>query len=672
MSLHLSIKSRIIGGFAIVLLLGAAVGGLAVVKMRGVSVQASDLATKAVPMVKAANQVERSSLLTMYNMRAYGLTFDPKYYDEGMTQLKAVNSALQDCRDLAQKENMDDLRQNAATAQENVDRYSKLVDQTAALAKSVADIRQHMNTVAQTYMDVCAQYLTSQEGQFAQEVKAGATAANLTSRFHKIQIAHEIVDLGNACRVANFKGQADRSGTTIEAALPNFDKIDSLLNELKGVTTDAASFKQIADCRTAGATYKQAMTELAAALAQAAQQDSDRNTVAAVVLAQAQKTAATGIDQTAQVANATMASLNAASVVVLSGLVGMAIIGTIIALVIVAGIVRGLSALVTRLKDIAQGEGDLTQRVDEARKDELGELGKWFNLFVSKIHDVIAEVSDSSREVASAATQIAASSEEMATGMKEQSTQVTQISSAIEEMSQSVVEVAKKSADAAGQAQDAGKKADEGGKVVNLTIDGMNGISQAVSASATSVQELGKRGEQIGQVITVINDIADQTNLLALNAAIEAARAGEHGRGFAVVADEVRKLADRTTKATEEIAGSIKAIQTETSEAVERMKAGTEQVKAGVERATEAGQSLQSIVSGAQSVADMIRSIAAAAEEQSAASEQVSRNVESITAVTKQATEGAAQAASAATQLSGKAEQLQKLVGQFKVSAKAA
>ncbi len=289
----------------------------------------------------------------------------------------------------------------------------------------------------------------------------------------------------------------------------------------------------------------------------------------------------------------------------------------------------------------------------------------WFVILgiIRAVKQVVATI----QEVSGAATELAASSEQMAAGMKEQSQQVTQISSAIEEMSASVVEVARKSGEAAQNANESGQVAEEGGAIVGQTVEGMKAINEAVSSSAVSVQELGKRGEQIGQIIEVINDIADQTNLLALNAAIEAARAGEHGRGFAVVADEVRKLADRTTKATEEIAGSIKAIQVETTDAVERMTTGTEQVKRGVELATGAGVSLQQIVDSAKDVATMIQSIAAAAEEQSAASEQVSRNVESISAVTRQSAEGATQAAAAATQLSSKAEQLRRLVGQFRL-----
>ncbi|MEM7625919.1 MAG: methyl-accepting chemotaxis protein [Planctomycetota bacterium] len=328
---------------------------------------------------------------------------------------------------------------------------------------------------------------------------------------------------------------------------------------------------------------------------------------------------------------------------------------------------RPVKQLIERIRDIAEGEGDLTQRIDVKSDDELGQLGRWFNQFVQRIHDVMVTVAGSTHEVASAATEIAASSEEISTGMGEQSAQVTQISAAVEEMSASVVEVARKSADASKNAEQSGKAATEGGRIVEQTINEMNAISEAVNASSRSVQDLGQRGEQIGEIISVINDIADQTNLLALNAAIEAARAGEHGRGFAVVADEVRKLADRTTQATDEISQSIKAIQSETTSAVERMGEGTRQVEVGVNRATDAGTSLTQIVSNAREVAGMIQSIAAATEEQSAASEEVARTIEAIAAVTQQSKDGTDQAAIAAVQLSEQAERLQTMVGKFKV-----
>ncbi len=331
------------------------------------------------------------------------------------------------------------------------------------------------------------------------------------------------------------------------------------------------------------------------------------------------------------------------------------------------GITQPLRGFVDRINRVGQGQTDLSDRTLTNRKDEIGEATRSVDKFINYLRGIMSEVGVAAEDVAQAAQQIVSHSEEMSAGMAKQNEQTSQIAATAEEMSASITEVARKSMEAAHSADESGRVASDGGQVVEQTIQSMRSINDTVSSGAATVSELGERGKQIGQIIDVINDIADQTNLLALNAAIEAARAGEHGRGFAVVADEVRKLADRTTKATDEIAGSIKAIQEDTAQAVQQMNDGTQQVETGVARAAEADANLKKIVASAREVASMVQSIAAAAEQQSAASGEVSRSVTSIAEVTQQASSGVRHIASAAEGLSKSTQSLMGIVGKFNI-----
>ncbi|MBN8645266.1 MAG: methyl-accepting chemotaxis protein [Planctomycetes bacterium] len=354
--------------------------------------------------------------------------------------------------------------------------------------------------------------------------------------------------------------------------------------------------------------------------------------------------------------------------IVLGAATGTALVlGVLTAYLLSRAIVGPIDRLNARMLDIAQGEGDLTARVDGSRKDELGMLGASFNLFVEKVQGVVREVKRAAEEVAAASTEIASSAEEMARSMDEQSEQVRRISAAVEETGASIGEVTTRATSVAEKARESGSAAQSGRATVGRTVDDMGAIAKDVSLTSGIVAELGRRGEQIGSVIAVINDIADQTNLLALNAAIEAARAGEHGRGFAVVADEVRKLADRTTKATKEIGESISTIRVETDRAVEKISAGAARVSGGVERATEAGASLERIAGASAEVSSMVESIATAMTQQSSASEEIARGVQAISSGSSQAAAGASQAATASTQLATRAESLRQLVAKFKV-----
>ncbi len=331
---------------------------------------------------------------------------------------------------------------------------------------------------------------------------------------------------------------------------------------------------------------------------------------------------------------------------------------------------RGVIKPIRDNASLADGiaDGVLSQEnLNVASEDEVGMLGNALNKMKNHLKEMVIGIRRDTERVASGVDEMSKIVSATSGGAEKQSQQVTQIVTSMAEMSSTVAEVAKNSSDAAKSAKEAVDAAADGGKKVEATVQGMLQISKSVEESVKAIGELGKSSDEIGKIIAVIDDIADQTNLLALNAAIEAARAGEQGRGFAVVADEVRKLAERTTKATKEIAGMIKKIQTGTIEAVKTMEDGTTEVKKGVELSNSAGESINKIVRLVENVTEMINQIATATEEQSAAAEEITSNIEDISTVCKETTEGAGKASESVTHLKGLAKNLEELVEKFKV-----
>ncbi len=287
------------------------------------------------------------------------------------------------------------------------------------------------------------------------------------------------------------------------------------------------------------------------------------------------------------------------------------------------------------MRDIAEGEGDLTMRLSGTWKGEVGELVKWTNVFIDRINKMVGSIQDAGRMVTSANAQVVSASDKITGKMSEQTDKSNQVSGASAEMSKAINDIASNASTMALSALDTMKTAQNGGEVVQTAITEVNAKKEKVSDLALIVSSLGKQSQNIGAIINVINDIAEQTNLLALNAAIEAARAGEQGRGFAVVADEVRKLAEKTSQSTMEISNMIVSIQKQTSEAEKAMEESIARVESGVDYSSKAGNSLGQIVNGVTELQDMVQNIASATEEISATVEQVSNDIEEIASISQ-------------------------------------
>jgi methyl-accepting chemotaxis protein len=330
-------------------------------------------------------------------------------------------------------------------------------------------------------------------------------------------------------------------------------------------------------------------------------------------------------------------------------------------------ITQRLRNTVAAMQEIAEGDGDLTRRLDEMGSDEISQLASGFNTFAGKMGLLLTEVSSATTQLASAAEQMSAVTEQNNNGIAQQQTETDMVATAINEMVATVQEVARNAQLAAGSAHEADTKTSEGQAVVDQTVSAINTLAAEVENVANAVNQLETDSEDIGKVLDVIRSIAEQTNLLALNAAIEAARAGEQGRGFAVVADEVRTLASRTHDSTNEIMEIIERVQGGARSVASAMSVGRDQAKLSVDQAARAGNALGAIAASISSISDMNTQIASAAEEQSAVAEEVNRNVVNISQICRQSRDGAEQTADSAGQLAQLAGQLQIMLAQFKL-----
>ena len=330
-------------------------------------------------------------------------------------------------------------------------------------------------------------------------------------------------------------------------------------------------------------------------------------------------------------------------------------------------VVLPLRSLALRMRDIAEGEGDLTRRIDVHGRNEIDEVGLWLNVFLDKLQEVMQKVKSNTVRLSRASEQLTESSAQMARGAEAQQGQTALVATAMHEMASTVLEVSRNSSMAALKTRQASEDASDGGRVVEMTVTMMRSVSDSVDQAAKQIAGVGERSNQIGQIIGVIDEIAGRTNLLALNAAIEAARAGEQGRGFAVVAGEVRNLAERTTGATKEIAQMIDSLQQETSAAVLAMGEGTAQVRQVVSAAADAGLKLRLIIESSEEAAGMVNQIAAAATKQSSATDEVNANVSEIAKISLETSSGAKHSAKACLALSDLALDLNQLISKFKV-----
>jgi methyl-accepting chemotaxis protein len=335
--------------------------------------------------------------------------------------------------------------------------------------------------------------------------------------------------------------------------------------------------------------------------------------------------------------------------------VGVLVVGMLIALLLGLYVVSLITGAVSRVKHVLErmADGDLTQTAEIDSRDELGVMAVALNTAAGNMRETVQTLASSATALAGSSRDLSGVSQQIASSAEQASAQANVVSAAAEQVSRNVQTVATGAEEMGASIREIAQNANQAAQVASEAVD--------VAARTTdTVTKLGASSAEIGNVVKVITSIAEQTNLLALNATIEAARAGEAGKGFAVVANEVKELAQQTAQATEDISKRIQAIQNDTTGAVEAI----EQISSVIGQINDFQNTIASAVEEQHATtSEMARNVSEAAT----GSSEIAANITGVAEAAEATTSGVADNRRAADDLARMSDELTTLVSRFTV-----
>lgn len=588
----MKLAAKITLGFASLIIIAVLLGSLAVWKMSNVKRDALALADDFMPATAVANEVERESAQTMYEMRGYALSEDTNFLGRANANLAELKGQLENARKLGAKSgdaHLLFLNEAAQRAEAKTTEYEQLITKTVTIVTGLDHDRDQMNVEAKAYMKACYDYLATQNARLEEILVTSNNLdpAAIKDRVLKIAAGNEIVDLGNAIRIGNFKAQATRDPELFRETQQDFAQVYQKLDALKAITRQEVNLKQIELCRTAAKGYETTMSSFLKDWLAREELAKLRNQTGDAVLTEARTTSKASMAASTKTSTAAANALATASLTMIIGL-GVALL------------VGGACAwLITRS-------------------------------ITKPIRLVADQLSAGAAQTATAAAQVSSASQSLAGGASEQAASLEETSSSLEEMAS----MTKRNSENAQRSTNVAKETRNAAERGSQDTSDMTKAMEAIKASS----------DDVAKIIKTIDEIAFQTNILALNAAVEAARAGEAGMGFAVVADEVRSLAQRSAQAAKETTTKIESAIIKTAQGVAisakvasslddilvRARELDELASEVAGASTEQTQGIGQINIAVSQMDKVTQTNAASAEESAAAAEELTAQAESM------------------------------------------
>ncbi|HIQ42485.1 methyl-accepting chemotaxis protein [Ectopseudomonas khazarica] len=643
----LSTASKLMLGFALVLLLTALVAATGLLALREVSAGAE--------LQQRMSALGEQVLRMRQSEQAFALAGDSQHAERLNEQADAIlqaSQALQGELDSDSAAILAQVEPALADYRTAFARYVELTD-NMQLSLQAAD---WLVVAAANSLDLLQEGL-SEDGVDLLKSSQGERGGDSVLQAGQVGKIHQL--LLQALDQARQRLEASRrADTTEQAEIAQAGEAQALAAELRDALDDPGYSAVLGEVVVNVDSFNERLQEYASQLQQ-------QKAVYAQLVAQVELLLQR-VDQALQAQQQAMQAERKAS----SGLIVVAaalalLFGLAAAIIISLVIVRPLKRVIALAESVAGG--DLSVHLEQDRRDEIGQLLAAMQRMAGNLRDMVGRLQGGVAQISNSAQSLSATAEQTRQGVNGQKLETDQVATAMSEMTATVHEVARNAEAAAASTEQADQRVGNGSQVVRQTLQRIEQLARAMDTTTASIQRLSQDTQRIDAVLEVIKSVAEQTNLLALNAAIEAARAGEQGRGFAVVADEVRALAKRTQQSTAEIESLISALREGSRRAVADMEQSAGLVEKTVDDASQTEVALLAIAEAVTLISEMNQQIAAAAEQQTAVAEEINRSVTSIRDIADQSATAMDETAASSIQLAELGRELQGMAGHFRL-----